>query len=258
MNNQIQTASEVKDSSLTSTLAHETRAFAAQSASCFVAAAIAFSVAFTSCNKDEDGVSEISGVIDNAAKFSEVTTVRITARYEAPNGNWTSVVIAESTFSNGRFTIQLPETVDARYLRTIGFDDEPNIKVSNTKAKMLEIWDVGGYKGNEQIAGFSFEKYEETSTSYSYTSRAWIYVDSNVKIEGKIEDSGKWVDDEDGKEWEWEETFTWALDLKKGWNVVYYTEAEAEQGNKYTEKEEFTSKPVSGLRWIGDLWSDDD
>jgi len=59
MNNQIQTASEVKDSSLASTLAHETRTFAAHSAgknflSYFVVVAFALSLAFTACNDKEN------------------------------------------------------------------------------------------------------------------------------------------------------------------------------------------------------------
>ena len=208
-------------------------------------------IMFAGCGKDDDGVSEISGVIDNAARFSEVTAVRIEAGYDDAGGGWRTETLAEAEFKSGRFAVKLPPTVDEKILRAISKDFSAPIVVSNTSAKWIQIWEVAGYKGNQHIADFWHGRYEETSTSEIYASRVWIYVDSNVKIEGTFSESGE---SEEGDR-TWEESFTMALNLKKGWNIAYYEDSWIRQGNKDVVKETFTSKPVSGLKWNG--WLDD-
>ena len=214
-----------------------------------IIAALIISAAFVSCNKDDDDggntATSITAKIDNASEFSDVKKVKIMAEYYE-NNTWKEYALAEADFKDGGFTINLPATVDAKYLEPYDEEEMPQeINVSNTNAKTLWIWSVKGFNSaDEQIARFWCGKEDSNSD----TSMNWLYTDSDVNISG----TNTSTEEEDDVVYEF--TVIYSLVLKKGWNVVYDTYSQTKQGNKYIEKYEAKSSAVSGLKWIGEVW----
>ena len=154
-----------------------------------------------------------------------------------------NVVFTEANFTNGSFTIILPEAVDSKYLEKIEDDMPKEIAISNKNARTLCISSIYGFDSSDKrIVSFCYEK-EEGNT---YAAMNWLYTDSDLTVSGTITHT-EWVS---GREYEYTETYS--LALKKGWNIVYEITTETRQSNKYTEKYENTSSAVSGLKWVGE------
>ena len=246
----MKTACEAKNSSRTRTLAHETRKNR-QWLSMLAIAALAVSAVITSCNKDDEGVggsiTRITARVENANDFVNVTTVRllgwntVTRKFDA---------LAEADFRNNGFALNLPETVAEEYLENVDdteiyttltdfdFFKLPGIKISNNNAKLLTNVEINGYNSAGVRITF-FHNYLENEGANSYTNSftGYWYVDSDVNISASQKETYD----------EYEETRNISLVLKKGWNVVYYS-----QNIRFKErkmKNEITSTPVKGLKW---------
>ena len=198
-------------------------------------------VLFAGCKKADDdsviSIDKITAKIDDASKFSDVKKVKITALYYE-NDSWVQASIAESDFKDGDFTINLPETVDTKYLYSLE-NLSKVVNVSNKNAKRsntAQVWGVDSE--NKNIALFEYKKVSE-----SYMTRmTWDYVDSDVNISG----SSTSTPTEN-----MELTITYSLKLKKGWNITYQIETITKQGDKTIQKTEYKNSAVSGLKWIG-------
>jgi len=254
MNNQIQTASEVKYSSLASTSAHETcknQKSRANFLSYLLFAAIALSAAFTSCNGDDDdnggGIPidprKIVGTIPSDAKYSAVAKAKINVCYwSVAADDEVCNYFAEVDIVARNFTIELGEEIDAKFLHRRFANQPSSITVSNPNAMILWISDVLGYNADDEgLATF----WLGTEGNNGFRAELhWVYSDRDVNVNGAEVEDDNWM----------EEMEVYSLTLKKGWNIVYRTTTQVTQGAKI----EFSNNAiVTGLKWIGYLWSED-
>ena len=150
------------------------------------------------------------------------------------------VVLATGAWSKGGFTIELPETVDAKYLEPIAeCDFGIPVTFSNKNTKILSEYihegsaSVNGYnKDDEFVCAFMLS----ISRGDDYPFGAiYMYADSDVNISG----SGKSHFGFD---------IVYSLTLMKGWNIVYITDTFI---NFNFVKRDYTSsiRNASGLKW---------
>jgi len=215
----------------------------------FFAAIIAASIVFSGCDKDKDDdsggntASQIIAKVENASKYSDVIKVKLTAwDYTAGKDD----VLVTVDFKNGGFTLDLPETLAAKYLASFEAtfyrdEDEVNqLNISNKNAKMT-LAEIEGFDADdESVTYFVYGKEDNNSSTVAY----YIYSDSDVDISGTI----KTTDDE----YDWEDNENYSLNLKKGWNVIYLIEYDSTyKDGKEISNASITSSPVSGLKWYG-------
>ena len=219
-------------------------------------ALLSMCIIFSGCDKDDDKgggantVNQITVKIENASDFSNVAKVKLQVWFQE-NGSYQIHDIAEADFINGGFTLKLPETLNAKYLEVFNEEDMPEtVVVSNKSAKSFSFGSIYGFNSaGDQIVRFRYENRTESTNTESYAGAQWMYVDSDVNVTGT--ESGDWK----GEENEGVYNVTFALTLKKGWNVYYETYTGTRQGNKYTENNAFRSNPApSGLKWVGEKW----
>ena len=136
-------------------------------------------------------------------------------------------VIATGNYSNGGFTMVLPATVKNSLLIAVKewWDELQNIVISNNNTKITYFEDVIGYNSaGEEVYSFVHNKHnEEGINAFVY----YVYADNDVTITGS------------------NYHIICNMSLKKGWNIVYITVAETENG-----KSEMTTNAVSGLKWF--------
>ena len=240
MKYQNQTASEVNNSSSASTAAHETckRNFSGL----FLCLIAAVAMSFSSCSKDKDGDDNKD---DNGGAFDGVITAQVgndgvdVKKVYGISANGGMRWTVDYSFENGAFTITLPSQIEQ--------NDLWNIK--NTISRLTgslngsSILD-GNYgsqtfifKGFTALNAFNdeFNFYYAKETDSESTCLVYLYSNKNEKVQesGTTERGGEWKCN---------------LNLKKGWNKVYYTLKKT--GNWYTSGLEFTSNEVSGLSWL--------
>ena len=202
-----------------------------------VIAAFAVLAAFTSCNKDGDEnvgsvIDKITANVEGGAKYNGVITK---VKLGTGNRDEKEEVLATGNWSNGGFTIELPKTVDAKYLEPM-FDEDnipPTVTISNKDAKFCETWIIGYDKDDKYVDGFIYgNKNKEVNTHYW---AEYIYADSDINISGTYEDR------------------VLSISLKKGWNVTYTTmSCKREDEITRCTMERFLSTTVSGMKWYCD------
>ncbi|MCO5229521.1 MAG: hypothetical protein M9958_00055 [Chitinophagales bacterium] len=209
--------------------------------------ALLFSLLITvACNKDKDkDINTPFRIIakDVSNSSSTIITAKVIAEYYL-NGDFLDGVIAQAPYSNNGFTIELPATVDNKYLDEIidffgDYDDivEGSVSISNKDVLALYIEDVEAFDSKDkEIGEFYLYKYFEDNDYYT----SWIYVESDVTIKGKV------VTTDDSFEKDIEE---YDLALKKGWNVIYesYLYEYDSVGDREIYTDKFTSSKPSGV-----------
>jgi hypothetical protein len=158
-------------------------------------------------------------------------------RYYDTNGNSQEYVGSAGTITNGKLTLNLPETVKEQYLEPIGKSVPDGTTASPKDAKVLYVYrfyvpDASGYGPS-----LSYSKDDESSEDIIY----YVYSSTAATITGSVTEA-----DED-KETTYTETYN--LNLKKGWNAVYEHwdwDANTENGDITTDG----SAVPSGLKWI--------
>jgi hypothetical protein len=183
-------------------------------------------LAFTSCNKDDDGpeaspIESITATVENGSSY-DLDQVKALIYYE----NGIDEVVS-GKYTNGGFTLALPKTIDAKYLELIFEEKElkDGMKVSDPNVKITLLDRIEGYKSGDRVGTFMYIK--EPSAS-SETEGTVVYTDRDVVITGSVTLSGY--------------TEVMNISLKKGWNMMYYTETA-------TEMTTSTSDP-GGLKWV--------
>ena len=211
MINQIEIASEQKDSNLASTLAHETRKNNAGRIlflSLCVVVAIVGAALITACGNGDDvdedepiGTSVVTSInAEVAGVNSSVTTVRLGYTVESDEE---IRINGQGTFANGRINIDLSQTGAPQVRRFFNFDNDDGITNSNPNAIVIMYDGLIGYDANGTILGwFKYKNLE--NMSYAYIT----YSDGDVTVTGYS--SG---DRSNG----------WNVSLKRGWNFVYVT-----------------------------------
>jgi len=261
MKNQIQIASEPKDSKLASTLAHETRKNN-ESRKLFlslcVVVALAVAMTFTSCNPDDNGdpdVDEFALAFDPSITGNFDGT--ITATVENVNHSinrvrafiWSidgyTTITLSSTDYDGGFSLTLPQSVDEQYLQPVtNFNNfspllNPGINISdNAKIARIEsFWAYSSASGDFGWADFLGDFYHVKEEGLSQTFEKYIYSDRDVVITG----SAQTVTMEG-----YPATRNYWISLGTGWNLVYEI-FRMSRNNKLTIT--MTTIPIDGLYW---------
>ena len=179
---------------------------------------------FTGCKKDKEKHGESNPIstitatstsILNAAAAADVAIVKVMKdSYEAVTGEYSS-----------GFMLTLPITVPAEELGRFG--SPSGLKVSDPDVGLISIESVKGYSDPETLLG-SFYCYKEESDG-AFTLAVFWYVDGDVTVTGKRTES--------------DETQELNINLKKGWNMVYFTEV-----SKNYDK--LTTTPKSDMKWV--------
>jgi len=215
---------------------------------------LALCVVFSACgdDKDENGGGSGSGSgfkitakVEDASEYSNVDIVEFVAHHSSMNH-----VLAVGDFKDGGFTIYLPD-IESKFLSPIRPFNLPQfgpffcVEYSNESAKILKTEWFRGYNAKNRgkaIAHFTFRKFVENTSTY--TQMHWYYVDSDVSISG-----GETQNHYGGRKL----IVHFSLNLKKGWNEVYYTQTKILNDRGFTteDKIEVTTDAVSGLKWTG-------
>jgi len=198
-------------------------------------AAFAFfcaSLLFVSCNRDVDEPTSgafdgrITATVVNGSQLNGiVSTVRL-VYFEDWGGD---VTLATGTFSNGGFSLNLPEAVPSRYLFNI--EEIFGGEISDTRTNITFIGIDGGPLSlmGYNREGFPIGQFNRIDRAYSATMWAiYIYVDRGVRITG----SDDWSDFDN-------------ISLTRGWNIMY---TNPNSGGI------ITTKDPGGLRWFFYPW----
>jgi hypothetical protein len=192
---------------------------------------------FCACDKEEDiNTSVISGnyeiTVENGSSYSgQIESVRLTL------GESDEHVICNVKYTNGKFTLNLPETVPDTYLEALDESGIPDgITISNSNLK-IGYANLCAYKASNRVGSFYH--------SINDWQGRLVYMNGDVSITGTAID--RW--DEDGTAYT--DTFTHNIHMKKGWNIVYIREG------KITDTDftlEGTTETPSGVKWIYTRW----
>ena len=236
MINQIEIASEQKDSNLASTLAHETRKNNAGRKlflSLCVVVAIAGAAINTACgngdNGDEDEPIATSVVTSINAEVAgvnpSVTLVRL-GYWDEDNKTWST--LGQGTFSNGIITINFSEiSVPARLLRSIEntFETRDVLIISNTDARVALFEEFIGFDADNKRLG-TFEYRSSSSKNGAKANLVFSNSDVTITVKG-------------------ESTDVWEMSLKNGWNFIYWWC----QDNPCT----FTTSEPNDMKWFWEV-----
>ncbi len=189
-------------------------------------------VVFNSCDKDDDNDGDTNG--GNASKITatnvfngstNIKTVKALIYWESGENDYGKDAITQAPYLNNGFTLELPTTLEAKYLETFDADDLEGIAVSDKNFKSCFLEDLRGYNEDDDEIGYFYLEEENGDNDY-YTS--WIYSDRDVTIKGE----------DDGEKYN--------VTLKKGWNVVY---------DSYTDDSySFTSQKPSGVNYTWNFY----
>ncbi|GHT25423.1 hypothetical protein FACS189430_12000 [Bacteroidia bacterium] len=200
------------------------------------------------CDKNNDGnepgtesaITEIKATVENGASYNDkIDEVRaiIETGYDEVSGAYT----------NGGFTIKLPETVPAEHLFSPteywkNHSEMQNIGATVTPAttKLTEIDYFQAYKASVKVGKFEYKK--GTGDYYnkgSVTEAVYVYTDRDAVINGKNITKSTVI---------WNNVF-----LKKGWNIVYQITSYAT--NSYGDYT-YTNIEQGGLKWYFEEYED--
>jgi hypothetical protein len=183
--------------------------------------------AFCACDKDEkkDDSSTLTQItITNVTAkegypLSSVDSVRLTIGY-GEGSEYKTVVLARAAFTDGKAVINLPASVDDKYLEAIT-GVSAGITVSNPSVKTVNA---------HLTTNFG-------SFNHGTIEQEWygglMYMNGNVAITGTGTDK-----DGGGTPY----TIKFSIDGKKGWNMVYWSDD--------VDPVEYTTNPPAGAGWI--------
>jgi hypothetical protein len=184
--------------------------------------------------ENSDGTFTITAtnVIDGSSK---IATVKAEIMWETGDYDYGRDVIAQAQYQNNGFTLKLPATLSAKYLRLIAEDAPDGVAISDKTAKSTGLHDIMAYdKDKSNIGSLYFEGNNE-----GLHDVMWLYVDKNVTVKGEYRDEDERV------------IYKYDMNLKKGWNAVYFTETKS---HNFT----ITSQKPAGVNYSWYFYSYDD
>ncbi|MDR0385987.1 MAG: hypothetical protein LBH60_07910, partial [Prevotellaceae bacterium] len=201
-------------------------------------------VAFSSCSKDEDNgngnSSKIEGnkltvAVENGASHnSKIDLVKAEIWY---GDEWTEYTVATAPYSNGKFTLNLPASVDAKYLDAVTNELSEGVTVSNRSAKIAVVEGLAAYKSDNHVGDI----YYTTGNREGDWWATLIYADADVSVTGTSTQTY-----DDGAVYTYKTKYN--VHLKRGWNMVYNRETAKNEG-------EVTSTATAGLKWYVDYYN---
>ena len=218
-----------------------------------ISAVVAVSFVFVSCSDDENGNNiptswfdgTLTAVIQNGSSYNNlIDSVIGVGLWETAN-DWGSEIIAQGSWSNGSFTITLPETLDSRFLFRINDEvgDLSTVTISDRNAGIANVR-FGAVDANSCIVGSFHEPYVERENAWE--EFFIVFADRDVTITGEY----TWTDTWEGVTYT--DTEVWNVSLRRGWN--WLRGAEREVRENHWQFEITTMSPPSGLRWHFDDW----
>lgn len=209
-------------------------------------------VVFNSCEKDDDkdggtnyGTASKITATNVINGTTQIITVKALAYWEIGDEDSGSDIIAQAPYQNNGFTLELPATLEAKYLETDAYDLE-GVSVSDRNFKSYFFDDVYGYnEGDVQIGYFYLE--EENDDNEHYTS--WMYVDRDVTIKGES--------NEIDVEYNEEHIDKFDLTLNKGWNLVYDSYTYSYENGRDVFSCTITSNKPSGINYTWNFYDND-
>ena len=222
-----------------------------------VIAVIALSAALTSCDKNDDApatsivnnnisvtVSDVDAEVENVKLLTDCT-IDVDWVWDEENrkivGTTTSVTgeeIARGVFSGGRLTMNLPETVENRYLKPMydNMEVPDGVLMSNHNVKGTGgVFLVGYDKDNKETGLFFYGKFDEDAEQIIMA--ALVYVDNDVIITGSYSNNDDMI----------KTTVSYDCNLKKGWNFMYVLLSGDGEG-RLTGRT--TTENPGGLKWV--------
>jgi hypothetical protein len=188
------------------------------------------SVAFVSCEKDEEnggGNGLVPGgviavTVENGADYNaKIDSVHAGLEWDFGNDNYGYDIFAKTKYNNGNFSITLPETVDAKYLRSIDEDLPSSVTVSDKTANGATFDSFDAIKDGRNVGYFvktnvninAEMSIEERLSLYAngIYSVVYMYVDKPVTVTGSYTDDD-YFDDENI-----EVPVNINVSLQKGW-----------------------------------------
>jgi len=186
-----------------------------------------------SCTENENGHENpfnrtITATVVNGNNYNDLIS-NVVATLWVNDRNHT---IATGTWSNGGFTITLPQTINTALLLPIFYDVPQGLNVSNRAARLQGV----------SIRAHDEQQRERGSVVYGTADRSsqmgLLYADRDVTITG----TEPLFDATDGGQVPNGRYTIWNLQLRTGWNRVYII-AKSEQ------VEYISTESISGLRW---------
>ncbi|MDR3351304.1 MAG: DUF4595 domain-containing protein [Prevotellaceae bacterium] len=186
---------------------------------------IAAVMVFAGCSKDSDGGDDIGSspipnntitvVVENGSSYSgQIDVVKLMMYSAAPDYEITSL-----SYAGGSFTVNLPASVEDKYL--LGFDVPSGVTISNRNVKerpaYFEAWKSG------QPVGHIYHGFG-ASNAGGYL----LYVDGDVSITGTGARNGYSTE--------------YRVNAKKGWNMVY-------ESDESTGVRLITTEAPAGAKW---------
>ena len=199
---------------------------------------------FSGCEADEgkgkdssNNYVEIIAKVENGNTYNSVyKTVKAIyfdytySTYNEPIAH----IVATGNYSNGGFTVKLPQTPDKplAFLDVQSYEAK-GIKISNRNAKGLYFGLILGYDNNGKDVGYYFV-HGRVNNVNSFTRVLYYYFDRDISITGSHFDT----------ETNFEESYD--AFMTEGWNKVYVTKSISANG---ITRHEYTTQEPGGLKW---------
>ncbi|MDR2026337.1 MAG: hypothetical protein LBQ01_02105 [Prevotellaceae bacterium] len=178
-----------------------------------------------------------SGVIGNTLTVAVENGGRYNSLIDAVKLEIDDVALTSADYTNGGFTITLPESLNNWYLESFGYIPS-GITVSDSRVKVGYAY-LEAYKSNSNV-GLFYRGTEEWEGEL-------MYVDGDLSI------TGAYTDTEEYSGVTYMATEKYNMHLKKGWNIIYGKVTES--GNSYTV--DITTTVPSGAKWYFYSYGDD-
>ncbi len=212
---------------------------------------ILLSLTHFSCKKDKEteskdfnSVSEIvaSNVINS---IPEIHSIRFRLFNEEVGDN---DFISEASYINSGFILDLPKTLSDKYLIPFEepYKDCPDLTISDISAKSMGFMELFAYDKEGEFLGYlKYSNSDDYNNLENFAS--WIYVDKDVKINGKLTITNIYE--------EYEMTSISInhinYNLKKGWNWIY-GQLESlidDETNTYTSTYRMSNKKPDNIKF---------
>jgi len=201
---------------------------------------------FVSCggNKPElpdNSVISARGVVAVRGNIDEIVSVRAMA-YDWAGDGWTN--IAEATFQNNGFTLQLPTTLPDNLLNPVtgNFPDNVVVVTGNPNAKWISVELVAVCENGNGTGSFRLVGGVDME-NLTGTTASWVYVDSNISVTADFQLGGSFS----------ARTII-NLNLRRGWNTIYVIASSEDDIFVLTTT---TQRPSGLFLWTYIPWDND-
>ena len=205
-------------------------------------ALICAGIFFTKCKKvNENPESYINVKVEFGEKYDFDNVKAVMYSYDD------DLIIGESGYSKGKFSIKLPKTVESIYLEEFDFNYEADWITINPENALMNFIFLEAYKSDEWeddfiYATLSFNQ-TQTKVTLTFALGMYLYVDKNVTIKGSE------TEKEIIEGIEINVNMKADVYLKKGWNIIYEEYSIIMQMNGGSIKSSITTKKPKDMKW---------